>query len=191
MKRHVIAGFLSVGAAVLAACSPAQEGPEGGGEPATETPEVAEAAQQPDDTPMAEELERTGRVVVSGTGALRMVSLQTESGEAVGLTGDLLSELTRLAGGVVSVAGSPARTMQGEGVDVARYDVVSIDGETPTVGVLAQGAGGYRLEGEDARALVGVPEELASEVGAKIWVVGPDTPDGQRVRSYGVIRPAG
>ena len=191
MTRQVMAGVLSVTAAVLVGCAP-QDGSESAGEATQEPPEVPVAAEPPADTPAAaDEVERTGRVVVSGTGGLQMVSLQSEDGEVVGVTGDLLGELTRLSGAVVTVAGSPAQTMQGEGVDVARYDVVSVDGETPSVGVLAGGAGGFRLEDGDARSLVDVPEELASQVGAKIWVVGPDTPDGQRVRSYGVIRPAG
>ncbi|NNF13785.1 MAG: hypothetical protein HKN72_11205 [Gemmatimonadetes bacterium] len=122
---------------------------------------------------------------------MRLVNLQMEGGETVGLTGDLLGELMRLTGAVVSVVGSSSQTVQGEGVNVARYEVVSVDGETPSVGVLAEGGDGFSLEGEDERTLVDVPPELRSQVGAKIWVVGPDTADGLRVRSYGVIRPAG
>jgi hypothetical protein len=160
----------------LTACSPQGETPDSGEGSA---PEASQA----------EELERTGRVVVSGPEGVRMVSLQTESGVAVGLAGDLLDELTRLSGAVVTVAGPPTQTLQREGVEVVRYELVSIDGEAPVVGVLRGGGGSFRLEGDEPRTLVGVPEELAAQVGARIWVIGPETPEGQRVRSYGVIRP--
>lgn len=138
-----------------------------------------------------ESIERTGRLVVSGPEGLRMVSVYTEDGQSVGLTGSLLSELTRLSGAVVRVTGSATETIGREGVDVARYDVVSIDGEAPVVGVLSGADGSFRLTGDQPVGLVGVPGELATQVGALIWVTGPDTENGRRVQSYGVIRPAG
>ncbi len=67
---------------------------------------------------------------------------------------------------------------------------MSVDGETPVVGVLGDGDGTFRLEGTVSVTLVGVPEGLAAQVGGKVWVTGPETPDGRRVQSYGVIRAA-
>lgn len=137
-----------------------------------------------------DELERTGRVVVSGPEGMRMVSLLTEAGQSVGLVGELIGELTRLSGAVVAVAGAPAQTPQSEGLRVTRYEVVSIDGEVPVVGVLSGENGDFRLEDGQSVSLVDLPEALLDQVGAKIWVTGPETPNGRRVQSYGVIRPA-
>ena len=170
----------------LGGCSPARDGAETGAGAMAED-EVASQPSVRDGE--GEEIEHTGRVVVSGSAGMAVIALQTEGGQSVGLAGELLDELTRLSGAVVAVAGPPARTLQGEGVDVVRYEVVSVDGEKPVVGVLAGGEGAFRLESAESLALVDVPEQLAEQVGAKIWVVGPETAEGTRVRSYGVIRP--
>ena len=36
---------------------------------------------------------------------------------------------------------------------------------------------------------MGVPDALAQEVGAKVWVTGSSGADGVTVQSYGIIRP--
>ena len=36
---------------------------------------------------------------------------------------------------------------------------------------------------------MGVPDALAQEVGAKVWVTGSSGADGVAVQSYGIIRP--
>jgi hypothetical protein len=159
--------------------------------PAPPTESADDAAEESIDDAAEESMERTGRVVVSGPEGLRMVSLYSEDGQSVGLTGSLLDELMRVSGAVVRVTGTAAETMGREGVDVTRYEIVSVDGERPLVGVLGGGGGSFRLQGDQPVGLVDVPDELAGQVGALIWVTGPDTPDGRRVQSYGVIRPAG
>ncbi len=136
-------------------------------------------------------IERTGRVVVSGPEGLRMVGVFTEDGRSTSVTGGgLVDDLIRLSGAVVRVAGSPVQVMGREGIEITEYEIVSINDERPAVGLLSGGQGSFRLDGDDPVALVGVPDELAAQLGARIWVTGPETPEGRRVQSYGVIRPA-
>lgn len=188
MIRPPILQCVCLSATLLVGCAPSQEGSERDDDPPAAPAATDSAA---DSASATDEMRATGRVAVGGTGPIRVVNLLTDSGETIGLAGDLLDELMRLAGAVLSVTGPPTQTVQGRAVNVSRYDVVSVDGETPSVGILVAGDDTYRLEGEAAQPLVDVPPELGSQVGAKIWVVGPETAAGLRVRSYGVIRPAG
>lgn len=105
------------------------------------------------------------------------------------LTGPLAGELARAAGAVARVTGRrvegdrPGRTLRVEG-----YDLLSVDGEEPRVGVLRHEAGtGYRLEtGEEGSiALRAVSAGLGSAVGGKVWVV---LGEGGAVQRYGILR---
>lgn len=105
------------------------------------------------------------------------------------IVGELEEELTRAAGARVRVWGA-LREGGGPGreLDAAGYDLLAVDGEEPTVGVLHHASGeGYYLttgEGEDV-ALAGVPSGLGGRVGAKVWVV---LGEGGGVQRYGVLR---
>ncbi len=134
-------------------------------------------------------LEFTGPVTSTGTEGMRMVNLRAEDGSSVGLVGDLAAELARLSGAVVTARGNEAPAPADRGLEVTEYEVVSVNGETPSVGVLERRDGVYWLGGVPGVQLLGVPDALAQAVGAKVWVTGPSGADGWTVQSYGIIRP--
>lgn len=116
-------------------------------------------------------------------------TLVEDGDTAVTVTGPLEPELVRLVGARVRVVGS---RVEGDGpgttVRVERYDVLSVDGEEPRVGVLGYEAGaGYRLTTESGETipLTSVPTRLGTEVGGKVWVV---LSDAGGVLRYGVLR---
>ena len=94
-------------------------------------------------------LEFTGPVTSTGTEGMRMVNLRTEDGTSVGLVGDLAAELARLSGAVVTVRGNDAPAPADRGLEVTEYEVVSVNDETPSVGVLERRDGAYWLTGSE------------------------------------------
>ena len=134
-------------------------------------------------------LEFTGPVTSTGTEGMRMVNLRADDGSSVGLVGDLAAELARLSGAVVTVRGNEAPAPADRGLEVTEYEVVSVNGETPSVGVLERRDGAYWLGSDPGVRLMGVPDALAQAVGAKVWVTGSSGADGVTVQSYGIIRP--
>ena len=134
-------------------------------------------------------LEFTGPVTSTGTEGMRMVNLRADDGSSVGLVGDLAAELARLSGAVVTVRGNEAPAPADRGLEVTEYEVVSVNGETPSVGVLERRDGAYWLGGDPDVRLMGVPSALTQAVGAKVWVTGSSGADGVTVQSYGIIRP--
>ena len=159
----------------------AAEPAEGGTDTATEG-----GGEAPEGTSL---LEFTGPVTSTGTEGMRMVNLRADDGSSVGLVGDLAAELARLSGAVVTVRGNDAPAPADRGLEVTEYEVVSVNGETPSVGVLERRDGVYWLGGVPGLQLLGVPDALAQAVGAKVWVTGSSSPDGLTVQSYGIIRP--
>jgi hypothetical protein len=132
----------------------------------------------------------TGLLAVTGAQPMTFVTLQPEDGRAVQLLGQYESELRRLAGAVIRVEGTSATgRMPGPALTVRRYELVSVDGQRPYVGVLEAAGGEYRLAGVQSMRLLGVPPELAGRAGATIWVVGAREGDAVRLQSYGIIRP--
>jgi hypothetical protein len=128
-----------------------------------------------------------GTVMLTGSEPVVMVTLRASQGGSVNLTGALRDELARLSGARIEVHG----TTRSEGrrtMEVMEYRVTSVNGETPYVGVLVRRDGGIWIDGEQPVRLVDVTSDLRSQIGAKIWVVGPRTADGVRPQSYGVIR---
>ncbi len=134
-------------------------------------------------------LEFTGSIIASGTDGLRMVNLRTDDGTSVGLVGELQAELARLSGAVVTVRGNDAPAPADRGLAVTEYEVVAVNGETPSVGVLERRGAEYWLGGDSEVHLMGVPNALTRAVGAKVWVTGSSDADGLRVQSFGIIRP--
>jgi hypothetical protein len=69
------------------------------------------------------------------------------------------------------------------------YEIVSINGRRPVVGVLREQGGEYLVgEGQAAVRLTIVPDALKRRLGAKVWVVGSQAAGGLAVQSFGVIR---
>ncbi len=133
------------------------------------------------------------RAVGAGPGPQQLV-VRSGTGNAatvVGLTGSLRGELGQLVGLEVEVRGravdnqppSPPRA-----VDVARYEIISVGGEKPYVGVLELREGAVWLAGPRAMRLAEVPEPLVTRTGAKVWIVGSVDGDRLQVQAYGVIK---
>ena len=186
-------GLLMLACMVLPSCgggssdAPEAVDADGGAmETAESGTDIAEEDVAPQTSPL---LEFTGSIISSGTDGLRMVSLRTDDGSSVGLVGELGAELARLSGAVVTVRGNDAPAPADRGLDVMEYEVMSINGETPSVGVLERRGEEYWLGGDPSVHLIGIPDALTQAVGAKIWVTGSSSANGVTVQSYGIIRP--
>lgn len=126
--------------------------------------------------------------VVTSTFPVASASVQPDGGDAVRLTGPAVPDLLQLAGTTVRVWGVRA----GTSLDVYGYRVHSSLGEPRWLGILAERNGGLWLFGEAAIELVDAPPDLASRVGAYVWIGGDEVDVGVVVpRVYGVIRGAG
>lgn len=145
-------------------------------------------------TAMQPESDRTvrGRLMVTGDAPDVAVVIAGSDG-SFELVGSLRSELATLAGAIVRATGPaiPARRSLGPAsiaIDVQHYEIDSIAGGVPAVGILAV-SGGDLTVGDVT--LSGAPVELRRWVGAKVWVVGPR---GNRnwliVQTFGVLRQA-
>lgn len=136
--------------------------------------------------PTAEALEGTVRQV--GSTPFQRTVVEGDSVSAT-VTGPLAGELARLAGARVRVVGPPAEgELPGPAIRAESYEVLSVDGDEPVVGVLRHEAGaGYRIDttGGDAVALRSVPPGLGAAAGGKVWVV---LGEGGAVLRYGVLR---
>ncbi len=120
--------------------------------------------------------------------------VRSTTGDAVmqvGIRGPLAEELGALVGAEVrvwgeAVANQPPPPLRA--IDVSGYDIVSVSGRKPYVGILSQHDNGLWLNAETVMRLVNVPEELVAGEGAKVWIVGSVDGDLLTVQSYGVIR---
>lgn len=105
------------------------------------------------------------------------------------VTGPLAEELARLVGARVRVVGRPVDgEFPGPAIRVESYEVLSVDGDEPVVGILRHEAGaGYRVETDagQAVALRSVPPGLGAAAGGKVWVV---TGEDGGVLRYGILR---
>ena len=158
-------------------------------QPASSAPTSTPAAQPaPSPTPGPSETVLTGKVSVGGLAGQQVTSLQVEGGKPARLVGPLEGELQRLNSATVWVAGAPVATPT-NGFAVTRYDIVSIDGAKPLVGVTMNRAGGVWLAtATDTVQLTTPPSDLTSKVGAKVWVVGRRNGAELTVQTHGIIR---
>ena len=83
--------------------------------------------------------------------------------------------------------GTPASSEYGPALRVSEYRILSVDGEVPVVGVLAEDEAGFFIHKDDGSTVrLDVSDRLAGELGAKIWVVlGADR---VTVSRYGILR---
>jgi hypothetical protein len=137
---------------------------------------------------MPSETVMTGRIVTSGLATEPVTTLQVEGGPATRMLGPLEPELRRLNGAAVWVAGAPASGGARPSFTVSRYEIVSIDGAKPAVGVVTTRDGTTWLAGDDTVKLASVPAALEARQGAKVWVVGRRSGAELIVQSYGIIR---
>jgi hypothetical protein len=130
----------------------------------------------------------TGTVSVGGLAGQQVTSLQVEGAKPARLVGPLEPELQRLNSARVWVAGAPVATPP-NGFSVTRYDVVSIDGAKPLVGVIMSRAGAVWLAtATDTVKLTPASADLTSKVGAKVWVIGRRSGSDLAVQTHGIIR---
>jgi hypothetical protein len=131
----------------------------------------------------------TGKVVAGGLAGAPETSLQIEGGKPTMLLGPLEPELRRLGGATVWVTGSPTSGPPNATFTVSRYEIVSIDGAKPLVGVVAVRDGATWLVSErDTVKLSGGAAELAGKPGAKVWIVGRRLGKELVAQTYGIIR---
>jgi hypothetical protein len=160
----------------LAACAPA---PAPGSDPSASSADAARA-------------ELTGVVAVTAGPAGRdVVTLQPDGGRQVALSGAPAEELRNIDGARVRLVGRrTAGAAPGGGVEAESYELLSIDGERPTVGILRVTGQSAMLEipGGSMVRLAGAPPALLSRAGAKVWVTGRAGSEGLAVTSYGVLR---
>ena len=191
MKFFSLRTTLLLGAFLVAACGDrtdvADETPPAD-QPAADTGGAVAQESGPDAADSVDLERLTGQVLITGTAQMDFVTLQIDGGGAVNLSGALLPELRRLSGAMVSVQGSRTAATPLEGFEATAYEVTSIDGQRPSVGILQERDGGFTIAGAETVRLTGVPDALRRQVGAKVWVVGRQTDSGLQVQSYGVIR---
>jgi hypothetical protein len=83
-----------------------------------------------------------------------------------------------------SLQGSrPAQTLE-----VMDYEIIDIDGEVPSTGLLREENGRLWLTGKDTLELSGAPAALGDKHGAKVWIVGRRSGNSLTVQSYGIIK---
>ena len=182
---------LVFGALAAAACGGGRDVPDetpSGDQPAAETNAPVAQESEADATDSVDLETLTGQILITGTAQLEFVTLQIDGGGAVNLSGALSSELRQLSGAMVSVEGSRTGANPLEGSEANAYEVTSIDGERPSVGILQERDGGFAIAAAETVRLAGIPDALRGQVGAKVWVVGRQTDFGLQVQSYGVIR---
>ena len=154
----------------------------------TPTPSSPAAQPTPSPTPTPSETVLTGKVSVGGLAGQQVTSLQIAGAKPARLLGPLEPELQRLNTATVWVAGAPVASPAG-GFTVTRYDVVSIDGEKPFVGVTMNRAGAVWLAtGADTLKLSTSPSDLTTKVGAKVWVIGRRTGSDLTVQTHGIVK---
>lgn len=172
MNSFTTATILGV-AMALAACAH-----QGGGT----TAEDGTAAAPPD----------TVRGIVRQVGSVPFLMTVVQGEDTAAVEGALEEEISRLVGARVAVFGQRLEgRFPGPTVRAAGYEILSVDGERPTVGILRRESGSTYLDlaGEAGRTeLSSVPEGLMRHVGAKVWVITSD--EGGAVLRYGILRPA-
>jgi hypothetical protein len=129
----------------------------------------------------------TARGTVRRLGSESAVRTVIQGEESVVVIGDYEPEIARAAGAEVWVAGSSATTEYGPALRVSEYRILSVDGDVPVVGVLAEDDSGFFLRKDDGSTVrLDVSDRLAGQLGAKIWVVlGADR---VTVSRYGILR---
>lgn len=137
--------------------------------------------------PAAGQSEVTARGTVRRLGSEGSVRTVVQGDTAVVVLGDYEPELARIAGAVAWISGTPAGSPFGAALNVTQYRILSVDGEVPVVGILGQDGEGYFIQMDDGGIVrVDVSDRLATQLGAKIWVVlGPDQ---VTVTRYGILR---
>ena len=140
-----------------------------------------------DSSPGAEVATDTVTGTVRRIGNDPFVRTVVQGDDTVFVSGDWESEVATLAGAQVTIVGSyTTGDMPGTYMEVTSYEIVSVDGDVPYVGVLESDDDGFYLsmDGDEVPRLTALSPELAEQKGGKVWVV--VTEEGV-VQRYGII----
>jgi len=136
--------------------------------------------------------ERVAEGTIRQTGGSPNVEtrLETEDGPIV-LVGPLAAELARAAGAVASVRGTSAGEDAPDAIRVEEYELVSVDGLIPLVGMLELEDGDLVLRKENGQRveLTGGSERMREAAGSKVWVTTRD--DGRSIVRWGILKAPG
>lgn len=108
--------------------------------------------------------------------------------KTVGVAGEYLPEIARLAGAEVRASGRlGTRAPFGPELEVTAYEILSVDGERPHLGTLGRDEDGYfvAVAGDGKLRLGAVPLRFEKLVGARVWVL---TDERGTVLRYGILR---
>ena len=128
----------------------------------------------------------SGRILVSGIGADRIVELRDDHSDVFRLLGNETIALANVDGGDVVVWGTWDAN---PGFVVSEFTITGMHGRPALDGVLQASADGYALRLNDGsiREVAGVTSEWAVYVGARVWVIGFE--DGVEVLLGLIARP--
>ncbi len=137
--------------------------------------------------PAAGATEATARGTVRRLGSEGAVRTVIQGERSVVVLGDYAEEIGRAAGAEVWASGTGTTSEYGDALIVSDYRILSVDGEVPIVGILAEDPDGFFLRKADGDTVrLDVSERLAGALGAKVWVV--LAADGATVTRYGILR---
>lgn len=116
--------------------------------------------------------------------------IETGAGPVV-VIGPLSLEIARAAGAVARVTGPATGDVASDTIRAEAYHLVSVDGMSPLVGVLALDDGSLMLATDSGRQvdLIGGTNRMREAVGSKIWVTTRE--DGRSVVRWGILREQG
>lgn len=136
--------------------------------------------------------ERVAEGTIRQTGGSPNVEtrLETEDGPIV-LVGPLAAELARAAGAVARVRGASAAENAPDAIRVEAYELVSVDGLSPLVGMLELEDGDLALRKESGQRveLTGGSARMREAAGSKVWVTTRD--DGRSIVRWGILKAPG
>jgi hypothetical protein len=101
--------------------------------------------------------------------------------------GPLALEIARAAGAVARVTGPATGDSEADTIRAEAYQLVSVDGMSPLVGVLAVDAGSLILVMDSGRQvnLIGGSARMREATGSKVWVTTRD--DGRSIVRWGIL----
>lgn len=134
----------------------------------------------------------SGKRVAEGTirqvGSAPSVTTRIETGAgSVVVIGPLALEIARAAGALARVTGSATGDGEADTIRAEAYQLVSVDGMSPLVGVLAVDAGSLILVMDSGRQvdLIGGSARMREATGSKVWVTTRD--DGRSIVRWGIL----
>jgi hypothetical protein len=136
--------------------------------------------------------ERVVEGTIRQTGGTPNVStrLETKDGPII-LVGPLAAELARAAGAVAEVRGTSAGEAAPDAMRVEAYELVSVDGLSPLVGMLELEDEDLALRKENGQRveLTGGSARMREAAGSKVWVTTRD--DGRSIVRWGILKAPG